>query len=84
MDLTLQLRLASVAGKSGDIGQDTPLSRSSMHLDDIRIMLQMSHDLGVLTGPAYGELSEFTIMVGAQIGGLLKFRNARSADQTQP
>jgi len=84
MDLTLQLRLASVAGKSGDSGQDTPLSRSSMHLDDIRIMLQMSHDLGVLTGTAYGELSEFTTMVGAQIGGLLKYRNARSADQTQP
>jgi hypothetical protein len=75
MDLTLQLRLASVAPRSRFGGRVDSLRLASERLDDIRIMLQMSHDLAVLTGPAYGELSELTAGVGAQIGGLLKYRD---------
>lgn len=84
MDLTLRVRLALVEGKTRAAGVPSQLHEASSRLDDIRIMLQMSHDLGILTGPAYGELSELTAGVGAQIGGLLKFRSAPNAPENQP
>jgi hypothetical protein len=84
MDLTLRVRLALVEGKTSAGGSPSHLREASSRLDDVRIMLQMSHDLGILTGPAYGELSELTCGVGAQIGGLLKFRTAPNAPENQP
>ena len=82
MDLTLQLRLASVERRSKLPATSTSLSLASARLDDIRIMLQMSHDLGVLTGSAYGDLSELTSGVGAQIGGLIKYRGESAVTPT--
>lgn len=74
IDLTSVIRVASLAPKSRaqDSRRTTALDHASQILDEIRILLQLSHDMHIITSNAYGELSELTASIGRQIGGFAK------------
>jgi len=74
INLTLAIRVAVLAsGKDRSPRRARCLAQASEHLDEIRILLQLSHDLEILVTSAYGDLCEMTATVGRQLGGLSKF-----------
>lgn len=77
LNLTLAVRIASLtSGKDGLDRRKKFLDRSSEHLDEIRIILQMCHELSIIPASGYADLSELTSEIGRQIGGLTKFCHA--------
>ena len=74
INLTLAVRIASLSsGKDRATRRTRSLENASENLDEIRILLQLCHDLQIIAMAGYGELSEMTAIVGRQIGGLTKF-----------
>jgi hypothetical protein len=74
INLTLAIRVAVLAsGNDRSPRRSRSLAQASEHLDEIRILLQLSHDLEILVTSAYGDLCEMTATVGRQLGGLSKF-----------
>ena len=92
INLTLAIRVATLAsGKDRSPRRARSLAQAPEHLDELRILLQLSHDLEILATAAYGDLSEMTATVGRQLGGLSKFYHHDSgasgggaSDGTQP
>jgi len=77
LNLTLSVRIASfTSGKDGLERRKRFLDRSSESLDEIRIVLQICHDLSIITPSGYADLSELTSEIGRQLGGLSKYCNA--------
>jgi hypothetical protein len=73
LDLTIQLRLASYQNQTDAIGMKTFLHRASENLDQARILLQMSRDLNLITPGRYEELSTYSLEIGREVGGWIKF-----------
>lgn len=78
LDLTIQLRLASfqnspsIAELTSTPPLDLELRRASENLDAIRVLLQMSKDLNLISPAVYEELSAITAEIGREIGGWMK------------
>lgn len=73
INLTLFVRVASLAsGKNRSSRRVIFLEKSSECLDEIRILLQICHDLQIIPISTYGEISEATSTVGRQIGSFFK------------
>jgi len=71
MELVFAARGFSVA-RAYSSQKITLIERASQSLDEIRILLQLSHDMQQLGDAGYGELCELTAGIGKQIGGLVK------------
>lgn len=82
VDLTCTLRVATLNKRSSGKESRRPalLELASGHLDEIRILLQLAHDMQIVPSSGYGELSELTAAVGRQIGGLSKFEQGGHAN----
>lgn len=77
LNLTLAVRISSLtSGKDGLERRKRFLDRSSELLDELRIALQICHDLSIIPSSGYADLSELTSEIGRQIGGLVKFCHA--------
>jgi hypothetical protein len=77
IDLTSAVRVASLAKGGGkDSRRTASLESASELLDEIRILLQLAHDMQIIPTAGYAELSELTAEVGRQIGGFGKFEAA--------
>ena len=48
---------------------DRPLARADQHLDDLRLLLNLSVDLRVLSPRQYGYVSDQILSIGNQLGG---------------
>lgn len=55
------------------------LYKASDVLDEIRIMVQLSRDLEMLSVGGYGELCELTKELGRELGGLIKHAQAKDS-----
>ena len=75
IDLTRAIRVASLskAGGGKDSRRAACLQSASELLDEMRILLQLAHDMQIIPTTGYAELSELTAEVGRQIGGFTKF-----------
>lgn len=76
IDLLSFLKTASVTPK--DQLRFEKLRTSSNTLNEIRVLLQLSRDLGALSSGGYEELSELTSTIGRQIGGFLKYDSQKN------
>jgi hypothetical protein len=73
INLTLFVRVASLAsGNNRNSRRILFLEKSSECLDEIRILLQICHDLQIIPISSYGRVSEATSNVGRQIGSFFK------------
>ena len=63
---------------SGSESRIKHLHKVSDILDDIRILLQLSRDLEMLSVGGYGELSELTKEIGRELGGILKHEKRKN------
>lgn len=68
LDLMLTLKIASFSREA----KESHLSQASERLDEIRVLLQLSHDMHLLNPAGFAEMSAQTALVGKQIGGLSK------------
>lgn len=68
LDLMLAIRLATLHREA----RAGALARASQKLDEMRMLLQLSHDMHLLNAPGYAELSRQTTLIGKQVGGFSK------------
>jgi hypothetical protein len=74
LDLTIQLRLASFQSQNSLTPmKGAALRLASERLDQVRVLLQMSRDMSLITPVCYEELCTSSLEIGREVGGWIKY-----------